>query len=462
MKQAHRIRPPSLERGAAALAVSLVLLFGMTVIAFFANRGMIFEQRTSANQYRSTKAFEMAEAGLEWAVAQLNKEGAIAAAPSCAPSTLAANEEFARRYLTIAAGGLGVVANGRPAGSIASNGSVTEQCPAPGNNATLGNDSEPRFRIEFQSVASDPWSIRIIAHGCTNAGTPCDLGSAATPDGVAVVTAIYKMKPAVPLAPGAGLVTGGAASVVTGSMSVINEDRVSNGITINSGSLIDLGSGTNVYTIAGSPPQASVLDNDPSLRNLANADGTGDIMFQSFTGQTFAEFRDSSDVWVITRGTCPASAAGRCSTCTGDLDCGSKLMAAYTDNRYEKFWADTATTRIEFGMSNRPASSTANPDRTFGTAARPLIIGSLSNVDFRGAITAYGLFYAATASATDNYTVVGTGNATVVGSIVTRSDFSKGAGTMNLIYRADLFSPSLDFGTMIRVPGSWRDSLNEL
>jgi hypothetical protein len=462
MKKVHRIHPPSLERGAAALAVSLVLLFGMTVIAFFANRGMLFEQRTSANQYRSTKAFEMAEAGLEWAVAQLNTQGAVATAPSCAPSTAIADVTFARRYLTIGAGGIGVVANGRPAGSIASNGAVTAECPAPGNNATLGNDSEPRFRVEFQTVASDPWSIRIISRGCTNAGAPCDLASAATPDGQAVVTAIYKMKPAVPLAPGAGLVTGGAASVTTGSMNVINEDRLSNGITINSGSLIDLGSGTNVFTIAGTPPQASVLDNDPSLRNLANADGTGNIMFQSFTGKTFTEFQESSDVWVITRGTCPAVAAGRCSTCSSDSDCGTKVMDAYTNNRYEKFWADTAATTIQFGTSNRPAASATNPDRTFGTADRPLIIGSLSNVDFNGAITAYGLFYAATASATDNYVVVGTGNATVVGSIVTRSDFSKGAGTMNLVYRADLFSPSLDFGTMVRVPGSWRDSLNEL
>ena len=467
MKHLHTFARPARQRGAAALAVSLVLLFGMTLIAFFVNRGMIFEQRTSANQYRSTKAFEMAEAGLEWAVAKLNTESAIAAANqtlNCAPSTLAADNTFARRYLTIGATGIGVVANGRPAGSVASDGSVIERCPAPGTSATLGAASEPRFMVTFDRTGlTDPWSVRINSRGCTNAGDWCVDGSTTSPpDGVAVVTAIYKMKPAVPLAPGAGLVTGGAANATSGNMTVVNEDRASNGITINSGSLIDLGSATNVITIAGSPPQSSVLDNDPSLRNLTNADGTGEIMFQSFMGQTFAEFRDSPKVWVITRGACPASAAGRCSTCSSDSDCGTKVMDAYTNNRFEKFWADTNTTTIQFGTSNRPPTSTANPDRTFGTADRPLIIGSLSNVDFNGAITAYGMFYAATASATDNYVVVGTGNCTVVGAIVTRSDFEKGAGTLNLVYRADLFSPSLSFGTMIRVPGSWRDSLNEL
>ena len=53
------------QRGAAALIVAMVLLFAMTVVAFFANRTMIFEQRTSANQVRYTKGFELADAGME-------------------------------------------------------------------------------------------------------------------------------------------------------------------------------------------------------------------------------------------------------------------------------------------------------------------------------------------------------------------------------------------------------------
>jgi Tfp pilus assembly protein PilX len=63
--RAKNMKPASAQQGAATLVISLVLLFGMTVAAFFANRGLIFEQKTSANQYRSTRAFEMAEAGLE-------------------------------------------------------------------------------------------------------------------------------------------------------------------------------------------------------------------------------------------------------------------------------------------------------------------------------------------------------------------------------------------------------------
>lgn len=454
---------PRLQRGAAALAVSLILLVAMTLIGFFVNRGVIFEQRTSANQYRATKAFEMAEAGLEWAVAQLNAEAPILGAPSCDATTGVASNTFAARYLTIGPGGLGVVANGRASGSIASNGSVTASCPTPGNAATLGGSDEPRFMVEFSRAGlTDPWSVRIISRGCTNAGNYCVDGStgAPSPDGVAVATAVYKMMPALPLAPGAGLVTGGSATT-GGNFTVINDkDYPSNGITINSGSVVNLGNGTNVYTIGGTHPRASILDNDASLRNLTNADGSGEIMFQSFMGDSFAQYQANPKTWIVTSGACPAAAAGRCTpNCGSAVACGTALMDVYTNKGVEKFWADTP---VQFASSNRPAASTANPDRSFGTTDRPLIIGSSSNIDFNGAIVAYGMFYAATATATDNYVMVGTGSATVVGAIVTRSDFVKGAGSLNLVYDAKLFTPQQNFGLMVRVPGSWRDTLSEL
>jgi PilX N-terminal len=450
------------QRGAAALAVSIVLLVVMTLVGFFVNRGMIFEQRTSANQYRATKAFEMAEAGLEWAVAQLNAEAPITAAPSCAATTGAATNTFAARYLTIGPGGLGVVANGRASGSIAANGSVTPSCPLPGNAATLGGAGEPRFMVEFSKVGvTDPWSVRIISRGCTNAGNYCTDGTTTqpSPDGVAVVSAIYKMLPALPLAPGAGLVAGGSAQT-GGNFRVINDkDYPSNGITINSGSVVNLGNGTEVQTIGGTHPRASILDNDPSLRNLTNADGNGETMFQSFMGDTYSQFQSNPKTWIITSGTCAAAVASRCTSCGGGVACGTAVMDAYTNKGVEKFWADTP---VQFASSNRPAVSAENPDRSFGTSARPLIIGSSSSIDFNGAIVAYGMFYASTATATDNYVMVGTGSATVVGAIVTRGNFVKGAGSLNLVYDAKMFTPQQNFGLMVRLPGSWRDTLGDL
>ena len=50
----------------------MMLFFVISLVAAYASRNLIFEQKTSANQYRATQAFEAAEAGLEWAAAMLN------------------------------------------------------------------------------------------------------------------------------------------------------------------------------------------------------------------------------------------------------------------------------------------------------------------------------------------------------------------------------------------------------
>jgi Tfp pilus assembly protein PilX len=60
------------QQGAAALAVTLVLLFITTLVAAYAHRNHLFELSASTNQYRATQAFEAAEAGLEWTIALLN------------------------------------------------------------------------------------------------------------------------------------------------------------------------------------------------------------------------------------------------------------------------------------------------------------------------------------------------------------------------------------------------------
>ena len=443
------------QRGAAALVVALLLLFGMTLTAFFGSRGMIFEQRTSANQYRSTKAFEVAEAGMEWAVARMNDESFAATAPSCNTSTTTTTS-LTDRYLVRDAAGFVWTGGARRllACRISSTGAVNCDCPVPGTAPSFATtyDTEARFLLEFLA-GPDPTSMRIVSRGCTNAGTSCELG-AGTPDGFAVVTALYKIKPALPSAPGAGLVTGAAANV-GGNLTVINKDPKSNGITVNSGAIVDLGGSTSVITLDGTPPRASVLDNDPALRNLANApsDPNGELFFRSFFNEGFTDYKSSLKTWIITAGSC-AAYSNHCSVCTTAGDCGQKVSDAWKNNGVERFWTDTDVT---FATNNYPSGQS-----THGSPDRPLAVASSANIGFNGATTAYGLFYAATASADTNYTSPGNGNATVYGAIVSRGNFNKGTGTLRLIYDADLFSPTKQPILLVRVPGSWRDSLNEL
>ncbi len=45
------------------IGIALVILLLLTVSTFYVNRFLLFEQKTASNQYRSTQAFEAAEAG---------------------------------------------------------------------------------------------------------------------------------------------------------------------------------------------------------------------------------------------------------------------------------------------------------------------------------------------------------------------------------------------------------------
>ncbi|MFT3666159.1 PilX N-terminal domain-containing pilus assembly protein [Piscinibacter sp.] len=64
----------SSQRGAATLAVTLMLLAAMLVTLLAANRNLLIELRQSSNQADAALAFETAEAGLDWALARLNDD----------------------------------------------------------------------------------------------------------------------------------------------------------------------------------------------------------------------------------------------------------------------------------------------------------------------------------------------------------------------------------------------------
>jgi hypothetical protein len=436
------------KRGAAALPVALLLLFGMTLIAFFANRGMLFEQRTSANQYRSTIAFEAAEAGLEWYVARLNDPRFISAAPTCYPGATLTSASAGDRLLPLTSSGFTINGAMRVGCSLNAAGTPTCGCPTSGD-PTLGSKDDPRFTVRISSVSGDPWSVRIESYGCSNAsadGLACDPTSSGS-DAVAYVTAVYKMKPAFPNAPGAGLVTG-AIAATSGNFSVINTDVASNGITINAGAAVELGSAVNVISLPGTPARASVLDNDPSLANLNTLDPTGDVFFATFFGETLSQYQNNPLTWTLQAGACGSNA--NCSQCSTASACATSLVNAISNGFY-KFWAST-------DISIQGSDVSGLPGGTLGSASKPIALASSSNIKLTSAMTAYGMFYSQSADVWD-YT--GSGTVQVNGAFVSRTDFNKGAGTLDLVYNANLFDPGRSRGTMIRVPGSWRDKTSD-
>lgn len=90
------------QRGVGSLAIVMLLLLGISIAVFYLNRGLIFEQKTSANQMRSTQAREMAEAGIEWATGMLNTPYDITTDCSFLSTT---NISFRRIYVLTAWGG---------------------------------------------------------------------------------------------------------------------------------------------------------------------------------------------------------------------------------------------------------------------------------------------------------------------------------------------------------------------
>lgn len=472
------------QRGAAALVVAMVLLFGMTLVAFFGNRTMIFEQRTSANQYRYTKAFEMADAGVEWAIARLNDPQVLPAyaAPmasstsgayvNCSPATTptAALRSFRDRYVqptaaappTTTTGWLNPVSTIFPGCQVdPTSGAMTCDCPTAGssvlrvptNQASTsypsGSVSFPRFRVQFNPVAGDQLAVEILSRGCTSADAcnPSVPITAAT-DGTAIARVLVKIRPTFPTAPGAGLISG-STTVISGSLNVVNTDTAGNGITINTGSAVVLtGAGTTVQTLPGTPPAASILDNDPALLNLTNADANGELFFASFLGEGFADYQSNLATRVISQGAANNAANG---TCNGAIDCGA-AVSYWVDRGITQFWV---VPDVTFNNSNMPSTTGG----TLGTANRPIVLATPGQFTMTGGVTAYGVYYAATASAVDDLVLSGGGSSTIIGSLISRGDFARtGNGNITIAYRAGLFGGTgAPTGLLVPVPGSWRD-----
>jgi hypothetical protein len=434
------------QHGAASLFVALALLLGGTVITFFANRSFIFEQRTSVNQFRSTKAFELAEAGAEWAIGRLNENLPLAAAPSCAAGGPASNATFRVRYAAptaavapATAGSLVANTAAAPGCRIDAAGVTNCDCPtaATASLSAPAADEQGRFAVRFASVAPD--TVEIVSRGCVNVvgDVACDPSSTAVQsDATATVRMLVKVVPAIAAGPAAALTTG-SATVTGGNMHVVNMDPLSNGVTIHAGSTVNLGGSTNVYTLPGTAPLTSIRDNDPALADLTNSDPTGDRFFANYFGQSLSNYR-TADPDVIRLGPTAPVVENRCSDCANRIE---EILA--TGVRNPRFYVD---------------GDVAFNGGAIGSSSNPVVLVVNGDIELRGNVTAYGLFYVAGATALENWAWSGSGAATVYGAFISRGRFDNASGNMRLVYDPSLWSVAgAPVGRLVRVPGSWRD-----
>jgi hypothetical protein len=439
------------QRGAAALVVVMILFFIISLVAAYASRNLIFEQRTSANNYRSTQAFDAAEAGLEWAIAMLNG-GRIDSA--CVSSDDPADSSFRDRYLRIVddTGRLdarrwmngGTEASLLPS-CVRDGGGWSCSCPVSGNPvlaAPAATAGTPAFRVEFSAVAGRPHLVRVFVRGCSNWGSPCIDAAANRSEANAEVNAIVGLAPAMTQAPAAALTVRGPLGAP--GAEAANPDRV--GLAVNAGGAVDVSPVVGPPGMPVAQAQAAlVVPDDVALSAMPTAGGMtkGEMMFLAGFGMPPEAYR--------------VQAAVRRIVC-GD-DCAVALQDAAARFPGRVLWIE--------GDLRLGAGSVLD----LGSAAQPLLMVVDGNVGLsagasmvlRGVLWVRGATWSSAGAA-----------ATVVGAAVAEGDATIGppdegrftitgnprfvfdAATMEHLKKVQARTV-FDFASFTRLPGSWRD-----
>ena len=436
------------QHGAATLIVVMVLFFIISLVAAYTSRNLIFEQRTANNQYRSTQALEVAEAGLEWAISMLNY-GRIDDA--CVASTNPANSTFRQRYLNVDDAGR-ITADLTPAGgdllpSCVSNGTGgwTCSCPTTGAPTLLPSSTAtqvlPAFRVRFQRVipsdpvnpalAKQPGVVRVQVVGCTRldaaTGDQClnFNGQGAFNEARVIISSMLALTGGASSPPQAALTARRAVDITGAGYSAYNTGAAGSGITVQSGRTVSTAAA--LVSSPGSPGGiASIVADDPAL-NLAPVPITGfpdfspsDRMFAAVFNLRPQAFRDQQAALEFT---CPCSAAA--------------VQAAALLNPGRPIWVAGDLTGVATDI---------------GSPTEPVLLVINGNLQFTvtGA-NIYGLVYART----NDWDTRGPGQ--IIGASVAEGRISGNATTTFAFDPTVMQRLRWNTGSFVRVPGSWKD-----
>ena len=421
------------QRGFGALAITLVLVACMAIGMLFANVGVMFEQRSAANLTQSETAFEAAEAGIEWATGMLNAPYDMG--DDCAFLTTT-NASFRKRYVltkfndaTSPTTDIVPATNAFPGCKLGASGPSCN-CPpvaAAGSTAvaSLGTSVLPSFTVAFEAVAGDAESVKITSYGCTAGAAACSSTSFGSADGNARVSTILKLRPVLRALPSSPL-TCGISCTIGGSYNVVNQDLATNGVLINAGTTISTGNGVSLTTLPGLPAANAAISNDASLAALSSGDPTctNSQLFNAYFGSTVAQYQ--------------AAPSTKTLSCSSSSDCATQLSNAYNDG-WRAFYFSSALS--------------LSGNSSYGSRTDPVTIVTQSAISVNGNTTIYGLIFSNDA----NWNDLGTGSATIYGAQVSCAGYNNnGNGTLSYD-AATLNNARRLTGSLVRVPGSWRD-----
>ncbi len=435
MSSARKLQGLRGERGAATLVIVMVLFLVMALLAAYANRALLFEQRIANSYYRASVAQEAAEAGLEWSLAQLNG-GTVDA--SCAP-VATGGTRFVDRYLSISAADRGIKQAG--GGSVATmvadcvqagNG-WTCRCPALGAWTTplAGTSSAmtPSFGIFVRAIGfpSPPagGAVQLSSLGCTSSvASSCiaaDENSRAS-QGASVQDGLIALVSAVRSPPAAPLVVKGNVTVSGVGLGLHNTEPGSAGMLYDVGGIASGFNDSRLNSVPGTSPAQARVSSDATLTtDPSNPSAVVDV-FRMFMGTTPERYKQHPSLRMV--------------PCNGD--CAADLAAAYTAGK-RIMWVDGAL-RIE-------------SNQTLGSASDPVVIIADGDVTLSGAFELNGILVA---RGNVNWTN-SSGASLIVGMLLAEGNLTTD-GTMEIVYRSAMANQLRNrVGSFVRVPGGWTD-----
>lgn len=422
------MKQPLRQRGAAALTVTLLLLFVLTLVVGFASRNLLFEQRSSANQARSTQAFEAAEAGLAWAQAMLDSATPLDA--DCEPSTAPGDTSLRDRFLaydtatarfTPRTWNNAGTATPLSAACVLTDTGWSCSCPSaahPALTAPPATGTHPAFELHFVA-APRSGMVFLLATGCDHYAPACLPGMAGAASGGATARAqvLLGLLPALATVPVAALTARGDIAA-SAALALANTAPGGGGLTAQAAGSIAMPL-AGLATLPGTAVEASLAAADSQLGGT-----DAEHLLTRFLGLDRNRWQQLPNVQRLD---CPA-------------DCGAALTQAIGPAAVSRLaWID--------GDLN------LDGPLAFGSAEHPVVLVVDGQLRLSGGVIVHGVVLTLAA----NWDTSGTANASIHGAVIALGHVS-GNGTPAITYDAAVLARLHgEFGSFVRVPGSWRD-----